>query len=212
MTIDFEEHIYGFPRNGWVTISFAGDNQLRFQFDRTFRRYWIPHVLFRDSTQRYHAQGITGVGDRDAVLNYIRSFSHKSRGLKVRTIGISSGSYAALLYGQLAPVNEVIAISPLSGRETDDWPLQWHHKIGPSPDYMPDLRQFFRNGPIPKITAYVSDGDGCKFPDGTEADKYMAERIGIKDIAMVPGYAHRDLARGMRDLGLLKQILTVNDR
>ena len=204
--IDFEEHVLGFPKNGWVTISFAGDDQLRFQFDRTFRSYRIPHVLFRDSTQRYHAQGVDGVGDREEVLKYIRSWTKK--GLKTRTIGISSGSYAALLYGQLAPVDEVIAISPLTGRETDDWDPKWHWKIAPSPLFMPDLRQFFPNGPIPKVTAFISDGDGCRFPDGFEADKYMAQRIGIKDIVMIPGYAHKDLAGVMRDKGILKKLLT----
>lgn len=198
MSSDFEEHLYA--DSGLLVVTFAGGDQLQYQFARSLEAFRTSHVLMRDTTQMYHAVGVLGIGDRQDVLLYLRSFLH--RGYTLRFVGVSSGAYAALLYGQLTPAHELVVFSALSGRDVDDFPPQWHGAIGPRPDYMDDLRQHFRHGPIAKATAFISDGDS------TECDRQMAARVGITDIRVIPGYAHKDLARGMRDMGMLRELLT----
>ena len=64
-----------------------------------------------------------------------------------------------------------------------------------------ELLPYFENGPYPTVKAFISDG-----PD-TRLDRQMIERIGVKP-TVIPGYSHGELARGMRDRGLLKELLS----
>lgn len=188
--MDFEEHLHGGRR---VVVAFAGGPQNVYQFGRLLARLGTPHVLMRDSTQKLHQHGVAGIGDFLQTATYIARL-RRQYGM-VTTVGVSSGSYSALLYGQMIGVDEVVAVSPLSTRtEVDDFDPRWHSQIvDPNQADAPDLRHFFRNGPIPHVRAYVSDGEA------TELDRQMATRIGITDITLVPGYSHSQLARGMRD-------------
>lgn len=198
MEPDFEENFCGGAK---LVIAFAGGNQNIFQFGPTLRKLGVSHVLMRDSTQMYHMNGVHGIGTRWQVVSYIRRLIH-DEGFSVTTIGVSSGAYAALLYGQLTPVWRTIVISPLTGRDLDDFHPQWHKQIyDPSMPQLDDLRKYFPNGPFPRTYAYVSNGSA------TELDRQMATRIGIKDIVLIPGYAHGKLAQGMRDKGMFKEIL-----
>lgn len=199
---DYEENLARIFELRKVVIAFAGGNQDKFQFFPTLNRLHIPFILMRDSTQHYHGNGVKGIGTRQDVIDYIAAFV--CAGNYVITLGVSSGAYAALLYGQLVPVNEVIAISPLTTRnECDDFDPQWRKQIiDPNMPLMDDLRKHFRHGPIPKTRAFISDGEA------TELDRQMATRIGIKDITLIPGYAHGKLAQGMRDRGMFKDLLT----
>lgn len=197
MTKDYEEHLNSDMRQ--IVVAFAGGPQNVYQFGKLLARIGVSHVLVRDSTQRYYQDGVAGLGDKHSVFDY---FAHLRQHARVTMIGVSSGSYAALFYGQMTPADDVIVISPLSGREVDDFDPKWHSQIiDPAQPSMPDLRQFFRNGPTPRVRAYISDGEAC------ELDRQMAERIGITEINLVPGYAHKDLARGMRDTGVLTNLL-----
>jgi hypothetical protein len=202
--IDFEQHVYDYGNEpDRVVIAFAGGPQNVYQFGKSLRELRVPHVLMRDSTQKYHGFGVEGIGDRAAVVDYIRGFA--DAGFRVVTTGVSSGAYAALLYGQLVPVHEVIAISPLSGRELDDFAPEWHDVIyDPNQADMDDLRKYFRDGPVPKVRAFISDDH----PTCT-CDRQMCTRIGIseRDITLIPGYTHGDLARlGMRDKGMFQEL------
>jgi hypothetical protein len=53
----------------------------------------------------------------------------------------------------------------------------------------------------PAVSAFVSDGQDYGL------DWYMAHRIGVTDILVVPGFDHGTLARGMRDNGMLEGLL-----
>lgn len=196
--IDYEEHFYSEDPRG-VVIAFAGGPQNVYQWHRTLERLGRSHVLMRDTTQHYHGNGVIGIGNREAVIDYIHNLVIQRW---VTTIGVSSGAYAALLYGQLTPVQEVIAISPLTGREVDDFPPEWHSQIiDPAQPAMDDLRKYFKGGPIPWVRAFISDSH----PTCT-LDRQMCTRINISDrnITLIPGYEHGELARGMRDMGMFK--------
>jgi hypothetical protein len=193
----FDHEVHLKTLNGRLVVAFAGGTQNHFQFRNTLRDLGVSYILLRDSTQRYYWHGVMGIGNREAVCEFLRFYAKRYHTVAV---GISSGSYAALLYGQLVPLEEVIAISPLSGREVDDFAPEYHPQITDPNTDMADLRQFYQNGPRTQVRAYVSDGDG------TEIDRQMAERIGVKDIIVIPGYAHKDLAVGMRDKGMFKEL------
>lgn len=199
---DYEEHLYD-RDPGRVVIAFAGGPQNVYQWSRTLRSLRRSHVLVRDMTQCYHANGVRGIGDRRAVLEWIQRWTFVCQ---VTTVGVSSGAYAALLYGQLAPVQEVVAISPLTGREVDDFAPEWHSQIiDPAQPHMDDLRKYFKEGPRMNVRAFISDG----YPTCT-LDRQMCTRINIPEssIHLIPGYEHGELARGMRDRGMLRDLLS----
>lgn len=194
---DYEEHLNGSEN---IIVAFAGGAQTEFEFGSTLEALGVSYVLMRDRTGRCHGHGVTGLGDLFATLEYIRWLSMRNFN-RVTTLGLSLGAYAALLYGQLAPVDRTIAISPVTGRELDGFAPEWHHRLTGAGAEMADLRQYFPNGPMPQTVAFVSDGSG------TELDMQMAQRIGITDIRLIMGYSHADLARGLRDTGILQEVL-----
>lgn len=202
MTIDVEERFLE-SASSICIIAFASGNQREFNFGRVLANLRLPHVLIRDSATRWYQQGVAGLGNLATVVDYLCAIR---RQFYLKTVGLSSGAYAALLYGQLAEADEIIAISPMTGTETDDLDPQWHYRVKPDPDekdppQIDDLRKFFVNGSRCKIKAFVSDGEG------TELDAHMARRIGVNPI-LIPGYSHAGLAKGMRDCGLLARLLT----
>lgn len=203
MEQDFEEHLKSHV--GKLVIAFAGGNQDRYQFGPTLKKLGVSHVLMRDTTQCYHGKGVRGIGSRWAVVDYIRDLMYNRCYFSpVTTIGVSSGAYAALLYGQMTPVQQIIAISPLTGREVDDFDPRWHQQIiDPAQPDMDDLRKYFPNGPFPKTHVFISNGEA------TELDRQMATRLNIKDknITLIPGFAHGKLAAGMRDRGMFAELL-----
>lgn len=195
--MDFEEHFHPDDPDH-VFVAFAAGSQLQFQWGRTLSRLRRSHVLVRCSRQNHYQTGIDGVGDLLASLRYVADL----RPRRITALGVSIGAYAALLYGQFARIDDVLIFSPLTGRDTDDFPSEFHDQIrAAQEDPLIDLRRFFRDGPLPRVRAFVSDGES------TELDRHMCERINVTDVTLVPGYKHRDLARGMRDTGLLDELL-----
>lgn len=203
MSVDYEEHLGDLSGCYKMVIAFAGATQDRYQFGRFLGNMGVPHVLMRDRTQHYHGNGVHGLGDgsRQAVIDYIAGFCNS--GFYVYTLGLSSGAYAALLYGQLVPVNEIIAISPLTTRnECEDFPPEDQRNIvDPSMATMDDLRKHYcPGGPKPRVRAFISDGPH------TQLDRQMATRILVNDITLVPGCTHGELAAVMRDRGILGEL------
>lgn len=183
-----------------------------FEFGRSLAAMNLSYVLFRDSTHCNCHHGVKEIGDRNAVAWFVKSL--KQRYPRIVTLGLSSGSYGALLYGQLAEVDECIALSPYTlfppHPETGEYwcppdLTQWDLPSPPPPGEY-DLERFFPNGPIPRTRTFLSDGDG------TGLDRNMAERIGIWDITLVPGTSHAGLGKLMRDNGMLKHLLAGGGR
>lgn len=188
------------PLSSKLIISFASGNQTKYEFGGTLERLKLNHVLIKDSKSGWYQNGIAGLPSRDELVKYIKRLTFY---YNVTTLGLSSGSYGALLYGQLAEVDRIIAISPVTGAKAQDFPEEWRHRFTPSPGdpNIDDLRQYFKYGPIPYTIAFVTDGPDCQL------DWLMATRLGIQDIRLVPGYEHGTLARGIRDNGILEEVL-----
>lgn len=198
MTIDFEEHLV--PGDICI-VAFAAGSQDVFQFGRVLRSLSLSHVLMRDSTRSWYQRGVAGIGDRGKVATYIRDLASH---YYVKTAGVSSGAYAALLYGHLAGVDEIIAISALTtGTSVDDLDPQWHHRVAPDPVthlQIDDLKKVLQVSSRPCVKAFVSDGDD------TVLDAHMSRRLGVEP-TLIAGHSHSSLARHMRDCGLLAELL-----
>lgn len=196
------------PRLGTTTgttcvVAFASGAS-RFEWGGLLTRMAVPHVLMRDTTELWYQGGVRGIGDKAAVVSYVNDLTWRFD--HVVTLGLSSGSYAALMFGQLARVDGVIAISPITGKGDalkDDFASQWWPRIEHGPEHppVPDLKPLFARGLEPQVYAFVSDGEG------TELDQQMALRIGIDAVNVIPGFSHALLARHMRDAGMIADLI-----
>jgi pimeloyl-ACP methyl ester carboxylesterase len=173
-----------------------------FEFGATLEKLGCSYVLMRCSNAEiWYEAGVEGIGDRTSVASYVALLAHRYR---VITVGVSWGAYGALLYGQLGCVQEIIAISPITGTGAMIEPeleKRWHHRIAAS--HPIDLKPLFMSRPrVARIRAFISDGDG------TELDRMMAQRLGIKNINLIPGHSHSGLAKHMRDSGSFERLFT----
>lgn len=193
-------------------VSFAsgggdcGDGLPHFEFGRTLRGIGLSYVLLRDSRERWYLDGVEGIGDEASVAAYIGLLG--SRYDRLLTVGLSSGAFAALKFGWLARVDEVIAMSPLTAIGTvavAEFGPDWAHRVNLPPEYglgeSLDVAPFYTAADRPYVRAFVSDGEG------TELDRRMAERIGSDEITLIPGCSHARLARRMIETGQLQKAL-----
>lgn len=194
---DYQEHLFPAPA---CVVAFS--STARFEWGRTLAGLNLPHVLMRDSTERWYADGVPGLGDNAAVCRYLEGLTY----VKVATLGLSAGAYAALRYGLLGKVDAVIAISPVTGAGPSviaEFP-SWAHRLQHDHDrfVIDDLKQLYFNSiQKPRVHAYFSDGPG------TELDYGMAARLDLEEITFIPGYSHDQLGRGVRDTGALAAVL-----
>ena len=200
---NYEEHFYETPL---CVVAFASDGGRSiipdvpdYEFGNYLATLGCSFVLMRDTPDRWYTQGIEGIGDNEAVAGYISDLTKRYK--KVITTGVSFGAYGALMYGQMAPVDEIVAISPLTvigaAAEAELEP-QWHHRI--ASDKSLDLKPLFSGGPLTDVKIFVSDGEG------TELDMWMAKRLGINPVTLIRGHSHGGLARYMRDNGFFADL------
>jgi hypothetical protein len=204
---DFQEHLQYSSKNLVIAFATGGDSHrvgYLFEWGHTLTRYKLPHILLRDSTGRWYQDGVRGLGNLRDTLGYLQIVARSYE--KCIALGLSAGAYGALLYGRLLPTDEVIAISPITGKGATVMPefdSKFHERIEhPEDEYYPvqDLRKLYAQAEIPRVFTFISDGHG------TELDRRMSERIGIVP-ELIPGYSHPALARGMRDSGRLQALL-----
>lgn len=194
-----------------VVVAFASGAS-RFEWGNFLSRENIPHVLMRDTTDRWHQEGVKGIGDFEATRQYLVGLGLTYR--RTVMLGLSSGSHAALLYGHVAFADRIVAISPTTGKGDaikGDIPPEWWHRIEHGPEYYPvrDLQPLYADEGAPgRVRAFISDGEG------TELDRIMIERIGVtaSAITLVPGHSHAGLARAVRDNGMLEAALRGENR
>ena len=75
----------------------------------------INKILVRDSGNAWYHRHVAGLGEHpDETAASLRALIREIRPSKVITIGQSMGAYAAVMYGLLLEVQQVIAFGPLS--------------------------------------------------------------------------------------------------
>jgi hypothetical protein len=202
--MNYEEHLFDTPL---CVVAFASDGGRSiipdvpdYEFGNYLATLGCSYVLMRDTPDRWYTQGIEGIGDSWAVAKYI--YDLRQTYDKVMTTGVSFGAYGALMYGAMAPADEIVAISPLTAigaaAEAELEP-KWHHRI--KSDKSLDLKPLFSmDGHVTNVKIFVSDGEGA------ELDLWMAERLGINPVTMIRGHSHGGLARWMRDNGFFEEL------
>lgn len=177
-----------------------------FEWQRTLDGLGVSYILLRDSRERWWQEGVAGIGNTAAVVEYLRDEMNRPAYESRFAIGLSSGAFAALMYGQLVPVDEVIAISPLTllgpAAEAEFGP-GWAARVrlpAHQAGLEVDLRPLFEPGTRPAVRAFVSDGDGA------ELDARMCGLIGLTP-NLIPGHTHAGLAKHMVEAGMIEKLI-----
>lgn len=182
-----------------ATVVFAFSSRPgHYEFGKTLRSLGVAHVLFQDGGEGWYQNAAPAAADyfRATAAGYQRSVA----------LGLSKGAYAALMFGHLTPVSEIIALSPVTGVGDDvhpDFDEKWFFRVHHAPNKEPimDLKPLFARGTRARVQAFVGNGVG------TELDAGMAERIGVRDIEVVEGADHASVARVLRDNGWLARLI-----
>ncbi len=207
---DFSEFVLS---DGVFVFVFGSDHFPRFEWGNFLTSLNASHALFRDSFEHWWNDGVHGLGDQNALIEYMKS---KKRDYHTTmTLGTSKGSWAALKFGKLAEVDKVIAISPFTGcgeQVYQDFPpdcwkyLEHDHGVIP----IDDLKPLYAADPIPHVHVYLTDGEG---PNPTIVDRTMAERVRAHEITLIPGHthgahdSHPGVASVVRGEGHIKRII-----
>lgn len=199
---DVVEHLSGGPT---LVIAFATEKHVsteglpHHEFGNTLRRLGLAHVLVRDRGHWYH-QGVPGIGGIEETTDWLRSYRGQYDRLVM--IGVSYGAHGALMYGQLVPADEVIAISPIA--DVGAWDRYWAAKKGKKHrrHLAYTLEWAFARGPVPKVRAFIGTGRN------TELDRPSCDKLKLTDVTVFAGAGHAGLAKHMRDSGMFAQLLT----
>jgi ribosomal protein L16 Arg81 hydroxylase len=75
----------------------------------------INRILLRDFENAWYHRGVRGLGNGiDEVRDRLQALIHEICPSRIITIGQSMGGYAAILFGQLLNVDQILAFGPLS--------------------------------------------------------------------------------------------------
>lgn len=197
---DVVEHLIDTPK---LVIAFATEKHVcieglpHHEFGNTLRRLGLAYVLVRDHGHWYH-KGIPGIGGIEDTVDWLRSYRQQYDRLVM--IGVSYGAHGALLYGQLVPADEVIAISPIA--DVGEWDRYWAAKKGKRKGHAYTICPMFAAGPVPRVRAFIGTGRH------TELDRPSCDKLKLADVTVFPGAGHAGLAKHMRDIGMFDRLLT----
>jgi hypothetical protein len=186
-------------------VAFASRNldeagNVRFDFQNLLDTLGVSYVLIRDPELYWYQHGVPGLGDILAIAEYVKGLTKRYK--RVVTLGVSMGGYAALLFGYLAEVSEVIAISAQTmtgGQVVREFGTSHYFGEACIHGEFHDIRNYEHDRT--KVTCYVTDGQCARY------DLRYAQRLKFAKVEMVPGYTHAGLAKHLRDVGVLSSIL-----
>lgn len=79
----------------------------------TYKKNELDKYFFIDKEQCWYHKGIKGITSNiDETANYLKNIIQKGNYKKVIFMGVSAGGYAAILFGSLCNVSNVIAFIP----------------------------------------------------------------------------------------------------
>lgn len=174
-------------------------------------------ILVRDTANFWYQHGVGGLGgDVDAVATSLRRLIADLRPSSVFTLGQSMGGYAAILFGALLGVDQVLAFGPLSYLRSDwarrDGDTRWL-KIMETLDRHPPARRY---DDLPALLADLSPppvhilyGTGTE-PDGSpNMDEVHARRfasIAGVSVERIPEAPHA-VVKWLIDAGRINAVL-----
>ncbi len=184
-----------------------------FEFFRVTAEFPVKKAFLRDPRRGWYQLGIPGVGDSaDSVRRLLDEIITRANVDRVVMAGASAGGYAALLFGSLCHVDEVIAFSPQTFVDAENRRLandsRWHeqivnlHAVAANRSLSLDLLDVLpATRSTTRYQVHVSTDD--------ELDRLHASRIAALDGVDIFEHhlgGHR-LVKTLRDRGLLGPIL-----
>lgn len=161
----------------------------------------LNRILVRDTANLWYQHGVSGLGlDIDATAASLRALIAKIRPAWVSTVGQSMGAYAAILFGALLGVDQVLAFGPLSYLRSDwarrDGDTRWLAVMDkldryPPPRRYDDLPALLQSLPrCPSI--HIVIGTAAEAGEAPNLDRLHAERfarlpdVTVEEIAEAP--------------------------
>ncbi len=145
----------------------------------------LNHILIRDTANFWYQHGVSGLGrDVDAVAASLRRIIADIRPTSVCTVGQSMGGYAAILFGTLLGVDQVLAFGPLSYLRSDwarrDGDTRWLRVMETLDLYPParpydDLPALLAGQSSPPV--HILFGTGPEADGGANLDEIHARRF-----------------------------------
>lgn len=200
-----------------LLVSFGGIQQglgiPLFEFFHSIAGLNCDKIFIRDFQQAWYHKGIDDkLRDLDAILEALRAHIAAHRYGKVVFLGNSMGGYAAILFGTLLNVDEVIAFAPQTFIDRANRLLRWdrrwstqiaavHAHPGSKPTYFDLKRHLKRCGHRTRIRIYY-------------APPYRLDRIHAERLRHAPHTTLHPMQEGghavvrvMRDSGALNELL-----
>jgi hypothetical protein len=182
-----------------------------FEFFNIVSALPVGKVFVRDLDQIFYQKGVRGLGRTvGEVCDGLRNLLSGAE--RVVFVGQSSGGYAAILYGCLMGVDEVLAFSPQTFltrtqrrlHHDNRWPdlIAQINRLHPVRRHHLDLRKVLRRHASPtRVSIYF----GAKNGD----DRAHARRLeGLPNVTLHPwATASHAVARRMREEGVLRPVL-----
>jgi hypothetical protein len=173
-------------------------------------------ILVRDTANFWYQHGVTGLGrDVDTVAESLRRIIADLRPSSVCTVGQSMGGYAAILFGVLLRVDQVLAFGPLSYLRADwarrDGDMRWIGVMETLDRYPParrydDLLALFAGAPPP---IHILFGTGAEADGSPNLDEVHARRFtGIAGVSIerIPEAPHA-VVKWLIDAGRMDAVL-----
>jgi pimeloyl-ACP methyl ester carboxylesterase len=184
-----------------------------FEFFRLTSNLPVKKVFLRDPRRAWYQRGIPGIGDSSAdVRRFVSAAIERADVDRVVMAGASAGGFAAVLYGVLCGVDEVIAFSPQTFIDAENrmrsGDSRWEEQIDALHATMAD-----RAPTLDLLDVLPLESDKTQYQVHVSSDDALdllhAHRIvgrgGVRVVEHERG-GHR-LVKTLRDRGLLQPLL-----
>jgi ribosomal protein L16 Arg81 hydroxylase len=147
----------------------------------------LNRILLRDFGNAWYQRGVHGLGDSvDEVVDHLQKIIHHIAPSRVITVGQSMGAYAAILFGHLLEVDQVLAFGSLSSMDSQQaesigdrrWLSVMQDLEGdrPAASYLDLLKLPDRTNP-PKIDLFYGKSPDPETPGPINLDHIHAGKI-----------------------------------
>ncbi len=111
--------------------------------------------FFVDKHQRWYHKGLLGISKNiDETVRYLNNIIKKGNYQKVIFMGVSAGGYAAILFGSLCNVTNVVSFKPRTRPSPNGIGLRYQNKFRVIDKRYGDLKNIINN-----TTSYILYGD-----------------------------------------------------
>jgi len=201
---------------GVSVVAFAGPAHAlgsvgnAFEFMHQLHSQGADAILMRDRNRAWYQRGVVGVGPSAAsVVGFVRGLTCPNR--RVITMGNSMGGFAAILFGVLAGVDEVIAVAPQTFMDPEN---RAKHGITTFKEFI-DAPEWNPASPYLDLAKVLRDHAPCKtririfYGDRAREDeihaRHLAELPNV-ELAAIENCDHASVGRRVAERGVFAEL------